>query len=96
MNVKHYAFSIVASTSLLAGISLLAAVVAAWSGQARKLSTASDLIAEYPVPFSDGNPLNLALDGEAIWFSMPDANAIGRLVVTSTVDFQFTQFDSAP
>jgi streptogramin lyase len=80
---------------LIAGISLLAIVAVTWTGQARELSTTSDLIAEYPVPFTDGNPFNLAVesDGGRIWFSMPDANAIGRLIVTSTQEYQFTQFD---
>ena len=51
MKAKHTAFPLVAGISLLASITLLAAVAAAWSGQASELSTASELIAEYPVPF---------------------------------------------
>jgi streptogramin lyase len=97
MRVKLLAFP------LIVGVSLFAAVMATWRGEARELSSSSAFMAEYPVPFSNGNPLNLTVEsgGGRIWFTMPDANAIGRLVVTSTEEFHFTQFvlptpDSGP
>jgi len=44
------------------------------------------LFAEYSVP---GSPLYVAVESPGhIWFTLPDQNAIGRLTVTSTVEYQ--------
>ncbi|GIK57952.1 MAG: hypothetical protein HND44_20095 [Chloroflexi bacterium] len=49
-------------------------------------------IHEYPVP--NGHPFHIVVETVGpparVWFTVPDANAIGRLVVTSTVDYVFT------
>ena len=50
----------------------------------------------YDVPFANGSPRNLIVEPgsspPSIWFTMPEADAIGNLVVTSTVDYQFTRY----
>jgi len=54
----------------------------------------SDFLVEFPVPPPDGNPLNIVAEAPGrLWFTMPEANAIGSLVVTSTADYQFELFD---
>jgi streptogramin lyase len=49
-------------------------------------------IHEYPVPV--GHPFHIVVETSgppaSVWFTLPDANAIGHLVVTSTVDYTFT------
>jgi virginiamycin B lyase len=58
-------------------------VVVTSSGQA---DAASLYLVEYPVP---GSPLNVAAESPGhVWFTLPDQDAIGRLVVTSTVEYQ--------
>lgn len=51
-------------------------------------------INEYPVP--TGHPFRIVVETVGppaiVWFTLPDANAIGRLVVTDTVDYTFTSF----
>lgn len=55
-------------------------------------SAASSVLIEYNIP---GKPLHLAVQEPGrIWFTLPESNAIGSLVVTSTVDFKFTQYDA--
>lgn len=40
-----------------------------------------------------GNALNIAVEAPGrLWFTLPASNAIGSLVVTSTLDFKFTSF----
>ncbi len=58
---------------------------------AEPLSSAStsvadgELLAEYPVP---GSPHAISVESPGrVWFTMPAQNLIGRLVVTSTVDY---------
>ncbi|HRQ39248.1 MAG TPA: hypothetical protein PLD25_15175 [Chloroflexota bacterium] len=49
-------------------------------------------INEYPVP--SGHPFNIVVETAgppaSVWYTLPDVNAIGHLVVTSTVDYTFT------
>lgn len=63
---------------------------------AESSSVSSSLISSYSIPFSNGNPEHLIVEDDGppakLWFTMPDADAIGQLVVTSTVDFQFRSF----
>jgi virginiamycin B lyase len=48
------------------------------------------VMVEYPVQSS---PLHVAVEAPGrIWFTQPDQNAIGRLIVTSTVDYRVTSF----
>lgn len=62
-------------------------------------SVTSGFITEFPIPTANGNPQNLVIESSgtsaSIWFTMPDADAIGNLVVTSTVDFNFTTYDAS-
>lgn len=56
----------------------------------------NEVMHRYDVPFSNGAPQNLIVEPGSnpvrIWFTMPAANAIGRLVVTSTTNYQFSQY----
>ncbi len=49
-------------------------------------------IHEYPVPA--GQPFNIVVETSgppaSVWFTLPDVNMIGHMVVTSTVDYVFT------
>jgi virginiamycin B lyase len=48
------------------------------------------LLVEYPVQSS---PLYVAVESPGrVWFTQPNSNSIGRLVVTSTVDYQAVSF----
>ncbi len=49
----------------------------------------SAFIEEYPLP-NAGTPRQLARNGNDLWFTAPGANAIGRFVYTSTVNYAFT------
>ncbi len=53
-------------------------------------------ITEFPIPQPASNPQNLAIEAAGpparIWLTMMDADAIGYLVVTSTVDFAFSSY----
>jgi virginiamycin B lyase len=55
---------------------------------------AASFIYEYPIPAAVGSaPLNIVVQSPGrIWFTMPNANAIGSLVVTSTADYKFTRY----
>lgn len=59
-------------------------------------SETKGFITEFPIPTANGNPQNLVVASSgtptSIWFTMPDADAIGNLVVTSTTDFQFETY----
>jgi streptogramin lyase len=44
------------------------------------------LLVEYPVP---GNPHHLVVESPGhVWFTLPEQNMVGQLIVTSTVDYQ--------
>lgn len=48
------------------------------------------LLTEYPVP---GSPLYVAVESPGrVWFTLPDQNAIGRLIVTSTVEYSVVTY----
>jgi virginiamycin B lyase len=48
------------------------------------------LLTEYPVP---GSPLYVSVEAPGrVWFTLPDQNAIGRLVVTSTMDYSVVTY----
>jgi virginiamycin B lyase len=48
------------------------------------------LLTEYPVP---GSPLYVSVEAPGrVWFTLPDQNAIGRLVVTSTTDYSVVTY----
>jgi len=48
------------------------------------------LLTEYPVP---GSPLYVSVEAPGrVWFTLPNQNAIGRLVVTSTMDYSVVTY----
>ena len=53
-------------------------------------------VTEFPIPTINGAPQNIAVESAGpparIWFTMPEANAIGRLVVTDASNFTFTSY----
>ncbi|WP_420627292.1 virginiamycin B lyase family protein [Candidatus Leptofilum sp.] len=59
-------------------------------------STTSGFITEYPIPIANSAPQSIVVETSGppatVWFTMPDADAIGRLVVTDTLNFTFTTF----
>jgi virginiamycin B lyase len=58
-------------------------------------TSSSAHLTEFVIPPAVGSaPLNIALEAPGrIWFTMPAANAIGSLIVTSTVEYQFSRYD---
>lgn len=60
------------------------------SGRAQATNAA--YMDSFPV---EGNPTNIVVESAGrIWFTLPEENAIGSLVVTSTVDYLFTKYES--
>ena len=54
---------------------------------------ASPPIFEYDIPIANAAPRNIAVASPGnIWVTLPGVNAIGSLVVTTTVDFEFTLY----
>lgn len=53
--------------------------------------TDSQFITSYPLP-NEGAPQYLLQADDHFWFTAPGDNAIGKLVVTSTVDYSYTFF----
>jgi len=85
-------------SSLAVAIGMLMITTAVWSlaPQTNNGGTTTGFITEYTIPVPDSNPQHLAIEAAGpparIWFTMMDADAIGHLVVTSTLDFQFTTY----
>lgn len=52
-------------------------------------ASANPYLIKFPLP-QTGTPRNLIQHNDALWFTDAAGNAIGRLVVTSTVDYAFT------
>lgn len=74
------------------GTSTTLAYMADGSSQQAVARTASDqdLLVHYPVP---GNPYSISVEAPGrVWFTMPEQNLIGRLVVTSTVDYEVVTY----
>jgi virginiamycin B lyase len=82
----------VVKLAFLIAASLLAAttlVVATASSTTVETTTASTLV-EYPVP---GSPQSIAVESPGkVWFTLADQNMIGRLTVTSTVDYEIITY----
>ena len=75
---------VVAMSLALALAWVLPASSASSSGEVRTASV-PDLLVEYPVP---GNPESVAVEApNRVWFTLPAQNLVGRLVVTSSVDY---------
>ncbi len=83
---------------ILLGLSgvLITAVFLSNAAQAVHTTTGASLVHTFELPVSSGSPYKLIVeqaDSPAkIWFTIPDGNAIGQLVVTSTVDFAFQTY----
>lgn len=57
---------------------------------ATAISSDQDLLAHYAVP---GNPYSISVEAPGrVWFTMPEQNLIGRLVVTSTTDYEVVTY----
>jgi virginiamycin B lyase len=53
-------------------------------------TAATSTLVEYPVP---GSPQNIAVESPGkVWFTLSDQNMIGRLAVTSTVDYEIITY----
>lgn len=81
--------------SLLLGVMVLVAVgmTVPTLNAAQSGASTSDFIVEYPIPTANSNPRSIVIESPGhVWFTMPGANAIGSLVVTSTVDYEFTSY----
>jgi len=75
---------VVAIALALALVWVLPASLASSSGAVPPASD-PDLLVEYPVP---GNPESVVVEApNRVWFTLPAQNLIGRLVVTSSVDY---------
>jgi virginiamycin B lyase len=57
-------------------------------------ASSAPYMVEFDIPADVGSaPLNIVVEAPGrVWFTMPQANAIGSLVVTSTVDYHFTRY----
>ncbi len=57
-------------------------------------SPGNSLLVEYPIPMADSAPRNIVVEAPGrIWFTAENGNSIGRLVVTNTLDYQFTMYN---
>ena len=73
---------------------VLLLLLVSWSWPIETSEPVSDFLVEFPVPSPDGSPLNIIAEAPGkLWFTLPEVNAIGSLVVTSTVDYQFELFE---
>lgn len=70
--------------------SLLVLFTVSLQASDRSLAAESSFMKEYGIT---GKALNIVVEAPGrLWFTLPESNAIGSLVVTSTVDFKFTSF----
>jgi virginiamycin B lyase len=47
-------------------------------------------VVEYPLPVANAQPLHIITEAPGrLWFTLPGINALGSLVVTTTVDYEF-------
>jgi virginiamycin B lyase len=78
---------------LTAGLLLPVLLFVTWLTAAQPLRTTAGFITEYAIPAGNSDPFNIVVEAPGrVWFTMPSANAIGSLVVTSTVDYDFTLY----
>lgn len=67
-----------------------------WQAQAEVITETVSFVVEYPLPahVPDAQPHQIIASAPGhLWFTLPGANALGSLVVTTTVDFAFAIFD---
>lgn len=59
-------------------------------------STTNGFITEYPIPVANSAPQSVVVESSGppttVWFTMPGANAVGKLVVTDANNFTFTTY----
>ena len=83
---KTIKLALVIAVPLLAATTL---VVSAANSTTNDAPAASTLV-EYPVP---GSPQSIAVESPGtVWFTLPDRNMVGRLTVTSTVDYEIITY----
>lgn len=71
-------------------VCLLLAILVGIPAESTLANAVTPFLAEYPVP---GKPQAVAVEApNRVWFTLPEANLIGRLVVTSTTQFAVTTF----
>jgi len=57
-------------------------------------TSANAYLTAYQLPQADGAPLHIVAESPTkAWFTLPGNDAIGSLVITSTVDFEFSYYD---
>lgn len=82
-------------TSLIAIFALTSAIWLLAEEQGVPSSTVG-FMTEFPISTTNGAPQNVVVETAgppaSIWFTMPEADAIGHLVVTDTTTFTFTPF----
>lgn len=77
-------------TRLWALVTLLIAIAGAMALTAVAQAEEPSLLTEYPV---GGSPLYVAVEAPGkVWFTLPDQNAIGWLIVTSTTDYSVVTY----
>jgi streptogramin lyase len=90
MNIKRGLFI---AAIILLNFSIVFLLLAEEAGQP---SQTVGFMTEFPIPTVNGAPQNLVIEVDgpptSIWFTMPDADAIGNLVVTDTINFTFTSY----
>lgn len=81
--------------ALFIGIFVCISVLFVGSSLAEPEAISSDFISEYPIPtITKGEPFNIVVESTGrVWFTLPMSNAIGSLVVTTTMDYKFTFYD---
>lgn len=71
-------------------LALLAIAVVLLMRTPARADSQPPLLTEYPV---SSNPLYVAVEGPGrVWFTLPDQNAVGRLIVTSTVEYSVVTY----
>lgn len=82
----------------IAAIILLCLSITTWilAEESGLASETFGFVTEFPIPTNNGVPQNVVVETAGpparIWFTMPGANAIGRLVVTDATNFTFTPY----
>jgi streptogramin lyase len=57
-------------------------------------STTTPYVVEYPLPSANAQPRHIVAEAPGrLWFTLPGVNALGSLVVTTTVDYEFNSYD---
>lgn len=94
MDRKKIVFSFVVLSILIAITFTFSALSASSKG-----APVSQLKTAYQIPSSEGKPFQLAVQStgtpKIVWFTMTDADAIGELVITDTLDYSVNTYPLA-